>query len=111
MEKVSTLGAIATLLILAGGPVGHGVRASEDKASLLSLRKGTASALHIQRSANDVPGRVLIPNVPFVSWADAAHIEIHDQFLNPSTVSALATVLKYWDQSVNLLKEADKAFP
>ena len=83
MGKVSTLTAIARLLILADGPGRHALLASEDNAVV--PRQDAAAGPHLQCPSNGVRGRVVIPNVPFVSWADAAQIDVHDKFLNPST--------------------------
>jgi hypothetical protein len=119
MRKLFKLALTVTLLCTVHQTTAQSVIASGDtvartsngfvrlKAFLHSVSPPSA-----QGSTNDVPIRVVIPGVPFVSWNDAAHLEIQDKdVLNPSTTAAFATILKFWGQNLDLLKDHDKAFP
>lgn len=50
-------------------------------------------------SVADVPSKVLIPGVPYVSWSEAAQWRYeHKDILNPSAVATFKMIRRYWGQ-------------
>jgi tetratricopeptide (TPR) repeat protein len=54
-----------------------------------------------------LPKRVLLLEVPFISWSEAAKLKYTDKdILNPSFASSMGMILKFWEQPLSLLHEA-----
>jgi tetratricopeptide (TPR) repeat protein len=117
MRKFFKLALTVTLLCTVHQSAAQSLIASGDAVartsnSFVRLKASLHSPPFAQGSTSGVPIRVVIPSVPFVSWNDAAHLEFQDKdFLNPSTAAAFATILKFWEQDLDLLKAHVKAFP
>lgn len=61
---------------------------------------------------SNLPPRVLLSGVPYISFAQAAALEYQDkEILNPSFAAALGMVLQYWGQDLKLLQDANAALP
>lgn len=60
---------------------------------------GSAFADEPKAPVADVPSKVLIPGVPYVSWSEAAQWRYeHKDILNPSAVATFKMIRRYWGQ-------------
>jgi tetratricopeptide (TPR) repeat protein len=81
-------------MVLILGLLTIGLGAWTDKVANGAQRHGT------------LPGKVLLPEVPFISWSEASGLDYTDKdILNPSFAASMAMVLRYWDQPLSLLHE------
>jgi TPR repeat protein len=67
----------------------------------------TEQVVQDSRKHENLPERVLLPEVPFISWSEAAKLEYTDKnILNPSFAASMGMILKYWEQPLSLLHDA-----
>jgi len=67
----------------------------------------TAQIAQSAGKSETLPKKVLLSEVPFISWSEAAKLEYTDKdILNPSFAASMGMVLKYWEQPLSLLHEA-----